>query len=224
MSDIIKIFFDKLTKFFWQSIFCTSITLWLFAKYKPEIFNYQLFENKSGIAQALLTFIIILSAYYLFISILEKFYISISDFIYDIIKNSEQKAIQEQQLLSFIEALYNKQLQNPLGYNYHKEGMFSNFLLFLYNNQIRKFKSDEIYNLCQNIADEKQKHAENNVLYAPVLSQQQCIECQNFFNSLGFLTFDGTYYHVKNMLFEKLNELKSRGMLEQEYLRQVRKA
>ena len=218
MLDIVKLFIEKLTEYFWQAIFLTGVTLFLLAKCYPMIFNFQLFENKAGIAQAILIFIVILSLYYILINSINNVKIFISNKFYEIKKNKSMISKQNMQILEFIENLFNNQKPNPISNEYQNVNLLKIFLLTLYNKKITKFQSNEIFNIFENEANEQQLHAEEDQYFFPILPKQKCIEFQNLLNDIGLLYFDGIYYHINTTLFKKLDELKNRGMLEPYYL------
>ena len=220
MLDIIKLFIEKLTEYFWQAIFLTGVTLWFLAKYKPTIFNFQLFEDKVGIAQAALVFIIVLSLCYILISFIHRVIISIFNKLYEIKKNQSIIAEQNNQTMQFIENLFNNMRPNPISNEYQNVNLLKIFILTLYNKKITKFKCHEIFNIYENEANEQQLHAEKGQIFFPIMSKQKCIEFQNRLNDIGLLYFDGTYYYTNSKLFEKLDELKNRCMLEPDYLNQ----
>lgn len=220
MLDIIKLFIEKLTEYFWQAIFFTGLTLWFFAKYKPVIFNFHLFEDKAGIAQAVLIFIIVLSLCYLLINLINNFIIFIKNKLYEIEKNQLRIVEKNKQTMQFIEDVFNNMRPNPITNEHQNVNLLKTFLLTLYNKKITKFQSNEIFNIYENEANEKQLHAEKGQIFFPIMSKQKCIEFQNLLNDIGLLYFDGIYYHINSTLFKKLDELKNRGMLEPDYLNQ----
>lgn len=220
MLDIVKLFIERLTEYFWQAIFLTGITLFILTKCFPMIFNFQLFENKAGIAQATLVFIVALSLWYILVNLINNVKISISNKFYEIKKNKAMISKQNMQIMEFIENLFNNQRPNPISDEHQNVNLLKIFILTLYNKKITKFQSYEIFNIYENEANEKQLHAEKGQFYFPILSKQKCIEFQNFLNELGLFYFDGIYYHINNKLFIKLDELKNRGMLEPDYLNQ----
>lgn len=222
MIEILKLLFEKLTKFFWQSIFLTSISLWCFDKYTPSIFSFKLFETKSGIAQAISTVLILLSAFYLIMSFMEKIYSLISNAIYHYKKRRSYEMNKYQKAIQFIEDLFNKDRPCPI-VNYLNEFPYRFFLLRIYRKKLKKFKSDKIFNDLKQEAMERQKCAKEHECYYSILSKQQCIELQNFYQSINLLDFDGSYYKVNKLILNKLEEVDHRGMFEEKYLSQERR-
>ena len=143
MLDIIKLFIEKLTEYFWQAIFLTWVTLCFLAIYKPTIFYFQLFEDKVGIAQAILVFIIVLSLYYILINFIYSVKISISNKLYEIKKNQLRIAEQNNQTMQFIEDLFNNMRPNPITNEHQNVNLLKIFLLTLYNKKHLLYESNK---------------------------------------------------------------------------------
>lgn len=214
MLDFVKLFIDKLTEYFWQAIFLTGVILWFLARYKPMIFNFQLFENKGGIAQAILVFIVVLSSCYILMNFMHNVKIFISNKFYEVKKHQSMIAEQNKQIIQFIEDLFNNMRPNPIPDEHQNVNFLKIFLLTLYKEKITKFQCYEIFNIFEKDAKEKQLNAKKGEIFFPILSKYKCIEFQNILNDLGILYFDGIYYHINSKLFEKLDELKNRGIIE----------
>lgn len=214
MVDILKFFLEKLTKHFWQAIFLTALTLFILAKSKTNTFNFGLFETWSGAAQALIVFLLLLSAFYLLLSLCDFVVRLIQSLWYELVKKENAKNEMYAAMAQFIENLFNAQsIRTPpviIGANVEH---LKCYLVKLYKSNIGKFKANEIADIFERDADEKQKNeTKEGVFYYPMVSRNACIAIQDFLYKNNFLFFDGEFYITNDIIFKKLKELENRGM------------
>lgn len=204
---------DILGKHFVLSVFLMSITLFVLSNKQADFFSFELFKTTEGSAQAISLIIAILFGYYLFLSAINKVYYFIDNKIYEIKKEILSENKKHQEMGQFIEDLFNNQRATPnTGENDSSDVKL--YLLILYKHNIQKFKALEIADIFQEEANERQKkETRGNVTCIPYVSKESCIKLQNLLHGYDFLHFDGEFYTVNEIVFEKLKNLESRGMI-----------
>lgn len=213
LEYLAKLFIEKVTQYFWLSLFLSILTLLGVAHINSNFFSYKLFETHAGIAQAIIRFILVFSFYQVLLSILVFIKNTISNVIYENEKYEQEQLEIKRNKLRFIEELF--AVERRLAYYHDLEcNKLRAYLICIYKNNIKQFAAMDIYKIFKEEADKLQsEETREGYFHFSILLDKDCIMIQNLLTNLGFLFFNGEIYIVNDLLFAKLKELDNRGIL-----------
>lgn len=213
LECLAKLFIEKVTQYFWLSLFLSILTLLGVAHINSNFFSYKLFETNVEIAQAIIRFLLAFSFYQILLPFLVFIKNAIGNIIYENEKYEQEQLEIKRNKSCFIEELFSVE-RSPIYYNNIECHKLRTYLIYLYKGNLKQFAAMDIYKLFEKEADEKQRQrTSENYYYIPVLSEKDCIIVQNLLTKFGLLFFNGKIYTVDDLLFAKLKELDNRGIL-----------